>query len=150
MRNVQSVINSISNVEVWANGATGLLNANSLNSLKTAVSGLSKEQALLVLSTKNLTQAQTEQVLVEAGIIASNDKINASIVQRALTESTLTAEQQKDILTKLELIDVETGEVITTNACTKADLEATLAKKGIVGADAEAASMKLLQMRTTL
>ena len=138
MRHVQSVINSISNVEVWANGATGLLNANSLNSLKTAVSGLSKEQALLVLSTKNLTQAQKEQVLIEAGIIASNDKINASIVQRALAESTLTAEQQKDILTKLELINVETGEVITTNACTKAALEEALAKKGIVGADAEA------------
>ena len=138
MRHVQSVINSISNVEVWANGATGLLNANSLNSLKTAVSGLSKEQALLVLSTKNLTQAQTEQVLVEAGIIASNDKINASIVQRALAESTLTAEQQKDILTKLELVNVETGEVIATNACTKAALEEALAKKGIVGADAEA------------
>ena len=46
LRNVQSVINSISSVEVLANGATGLLNANSLNSLKTAVSGLSKEQAL--------------------------------------------------------------------------------------------------------
>ena len=86
MRQVQSVINSISNVEVWANGATGLLNANSLNSLKTAVSGLSKEQALLVLSTKNLTQTQKEQVLVEAGIIASNDKINASLVKRALAE----------------------------------------------------------------
>lgn len=138
LRHVQSVINSISNVEVWANGATGLLNANSLNSLKTAVSGLSKEQALLVLSTKNLTQAQKEQVLIEAGIIASNDKINASIVQRALAESTLTAEQQKDILTKLELINVETGEVITKNACTKAALEEALAKKGIVGADAEA------------
>ena len=151
MRHVQSVINSISNVEVWSNGATGLLNANSLNSLKTAVSGLSKEQALLVLSTKNLTQAQKEQVLIEAGIIASNDKINASIVQRALAESTLTAEQQKDILTKLELIDVETGEVITTNACTKADLEATLAKKGIVGADAEAiiSSMGLTSANAT-
>ena len=151
MRHVQSVINSISNVEVWANGATGLLNANSLNSLKTAVSGLSKEQALLVLSTKNLTQAQKEQVLIEAGIIASNDKINASIVQRALAESTLTAEQQKDILTKLELINVETGEVITTNACTKAALEEALAKKGIVGADAEAiiSSMGLTSANTT-
>ena len=151
MRNVQSVINSISNVEVWANGATGLLNANSLNSLKTAVSGLSKEQALLVLSTKNLTQVQTEQVLVEAGIIASNDKINASIVQRALAESTLTAEQQKDILTKLELVNVETGEVIATNACTKAALEEALAKKGIVGADAEAiiSSMGLTSANAT-
>ena len=151
MRNVQSVINSISNVEVLSNGATGLLNANSLNSLKTAVSGLSKEQALLVLSTKNLTQAQTEQVLVEAGIIASNDKINASIVQRALAESTLTAEQQKDILTKLELINVETGEVITTSACTKAALEEVLAKKGIVGADAEAiiSSMGLTSANAT-
>ncbi len=138
LRNAQSVINSISNVEVWANGTTGLLNTNSLNSLKTAVSGLSKEQALLVLSSKSLTQVQQEQVLIEAGIIASNDKINASMVQRALAESTLTAEQQKDILTKLELVNIETGEVIATNACTKATLEEALAKKGIVGADAEA------------
>lgn len=151
LRYVQSVINSISNVEVWANGATGLLNANSLNSLKTAVSGLSKEQALLVLSTKNLTQAQKEQVLIEAGIIASNDKINASIVQRALAESTLATEQQKDILTKLELVNVETGEVIATNACTKAALEEALAKKGIIGADAEAiiSSMGLTSANAT-
>lgn len=151
LRHVQSVINSISNVEVLANGATGLLNANSLNSLKTAVSGLSKEQALLVLSTKNLTRAQKEQVLVEAGIIASNDKINASIVQRTLAESTLTAEQQKDILTKLELINVKTGEVIATNACTKAALEEALAKKGIVGANAEAiiSSMGLTSANAT-
>lgn len=138
LRNVQGIINNISNVKIWANGATGLLNTKSLNSLKTAVSGLSKEQALLVLSSKNLTKVQTEQVLVEAGIIASNDKINTSLLQRTLAETTLTKEQQKELLTSLGLVDAKTGEIIADTACTKAALEETLAKKGIVGADADA------------
>ena len=92
----------------------------------------------MVLSTKNLTQTQKEQVLIEAGIIASNDKINASLIQRALVESTLDAEKQKEILTTLGLVNAKTGEIISSNACTKAALEETLAKKGIIGADAEA------------
>ena len=93
---------------MWTNGTSGLLTAESLNSLKIAVSNLSEEQALLVLSSKNLTKAQTEQVLVEAGIIASNDKISASLLQRKLIGSMLTKEQQKELLTSLGLIDGQT------------------------------------------
>ena len=87
LQNVQSIINSISNVEVWANGATGLLNANSLNSLKTAISGLSKEQALLVLSTKNLSKAQTEQVLSAAGLLNVEKQLSVNSMCGALTFS---------------------------------------------------------------
>lgn len=123
---------------MWTNGTSGLLTAESLNSLKIAVSNLSEEQALLVLSSKNLTKAQTEQVLVEAGIIASNDKISASLLQRKLIGSMLTKEQQKELLTSLGLIDAKTGEVIADASCTKAALEEALAKKGVVGADANA------------
>ena len=138
LRNIQNIINNISNVEIWANGATGLLNKDSLNALKTAVSGLSKEQALLVLSSKNLTQAQTDQVLVAAGLIASDNEIKSNLIQRALAETTLTKTQQKEILTSLGLVDAKTGEVIADKSCTKAALEEALAKKGIVGADADA------------
>ncbi len=89
--------------------------------------------------------------MIEAGIIASNDKINASIIQRALSESSLNAEKQKEILTSLGLINAQTGEVISTNACSKAALEEVLAKKGIVGSDAEAiiASIGLTSANST-
>lgn len=78
LRDVQSVINNISNTRVIIDGTTGLLNTNSLKEMSSAVSGLSKEQALLVLSTKNLNAAQQEQVLLAAGIISSENSITAS------------------------------------------------------------------------
>lgn len=71
---------------MWANGATGLLNANSLNSLKTAISGLSKEQALLVLSTKNLSKAQTEQVLSAAGLLNVEKQLTTAQMSERLAK----------------------------------------------------------------
>lgn len=123
---------------MFANGATGLLNTASLTAMTTAVSGLSKEQALLVLSTKNLTNAQKEQVLLSAGIIATEDKISASVLSQALAKSTLSATEKESLLTKLGLIDATTGEAVANATCTKETLLKTLATKGIVGADADA------------
>ena len=151
LQKIQSVINNISNVEIWQNGATGLLNTNTLDSLKTAVSGLSKEQALLVLSTKNLSAAQKEQVLVAAGIISTDERITASAISQVLAKSQLSATEKEELLTKLGLIDATTGEAIATATCTKEQLLKALATKGIVGADAEAivSSLGLTTANTT-
>lgn len=138
LRDVQSVINNISNTRVIIDGATGLLNTNSLKEMSSAVSGLSKEQALLVLSTKNLNAAQQEQVLLAAGIISSENSITASAISQALAKTQLSATEKEALLTKLGLIDATTGEAIANATCTKEELLKVLATKGIVGADADA------------
>lgn len=138
LRNVQSVINNISNTRVIIDGATGLLNTNSLKEMSSAVSGLSKEQALLVLSTKNLNAAQQEQVLLAAGIISSENNITASAISQALAKTQLSATEKEALLTKLGLIDATTGEAIANATCTKEELLKVLATKGIIGADADA------------
>lgn len=78
------------------------------------------------------------QVLVQAGLIASEDKIQSELVQSTLAQAGLSAEKQKSILKKLELIDVTTGEVIATKACTKEELLHALATQGVTGANADA------------
>lgn len=138
LRDVQSVINNISNTRVIIDGATGLLNANSLKEMSSAVSGLSKEQALLVLSTKKLNAAQQKQVLLAAGIISSENNITASAISQALAKTQLSATEKEALLTKLGLIDATTGEAIANATCTKEELLKILATKGIIGADADA------------
>lgn len=138
LRDVQSVINNISNTRAIIDGATRLLNTNSLKEMSSAVSGLSKEQALLVLSTKNLNAAQQEQVLLAAGIISSENSITASAISQALAKTQLSATEKEALLTKLGLIDATTGEAIANATCTKEELLKVLATKGIIGADADA------------
>ena len=106
--------------------------------MSSAVSGLSKEQALLVLSTKNLNAAQQEQVLLAAGIISSENSITASAISQALAKTQLSATEKEALLTKLGLIDATTGEAIANATCTKEELLKALATKGIIGADADA------------
>lgn len=138
LKKVQSIIDNISEIHINIDGGTNLLNTESLNAMKTAVSGLSKEQALLVLSTKNLNTAQQEQVLLAAGIISSENKITATAVSQALAKTQLSATEKEALLTKLGLIDATNGEAIANATCTKEELLKVLATKGIVGADAEA------------
>lgn len=138
LKKVQSIIDNISEIHINIDGGANLLNAESLNAMKTAVSGLSEEQALLVLSTKNLNTAQQEQVLLAAGIISSENKITATAVSQALAKSQLSATEKEALLTKLGLIDATNGEAIANATCTKEELLKVLATKGIVGADAEA------------
>ena len=135
---IQGVVNSIKSIELWANGATGLLNPNVVNNLSSAINGLNLQQAQLVLSTRNLTKEQTHQVLVQAGLIASENQIQAELVQSALVQAGLSAEKQKAILKELKLINATTGEIIATKACTKETLLNALATKGVTGANADA------------
>lgn len=135
---LQSVVNNIKNIETWANGSTKLLNPNVVNNLSSAINGLNLQQAQLVLSTKNLTQEQMNQVLVQAGLVASENKIQAELLQSALVQSSLSTEKQKAILTELSLMDAKTGEMLASKACTKEELLNILATKGITGANAEA------------
>ena len=135
---IQGAVNNAKNVNVIADSATRLLTPNAVNSLSSAINGLNLKQAQLALSTKNLTQEQMNQVLVQAGLIASEDKIQAELVQSALTQANLSAEKQKTILAELNLMNMRTNELFVTNACTKEELLNILATKGVTGANAEA------------
>lgn len=137
LREVQVAVDSIRGMELIIDGSSALLTAQSLNAVTASVQGLSKEQAILALSTTNLTEKQTEQVLLNAGIIATNEQISASLISQALSITNLSASEKEDILTKLGLIDANTGLILSTNTCTEAELLNVLATKGIVGENAE-------------
>lgn len=69
-----------------------------------------------------MTQDQMNQVLVEAGLIASENKIQAELLQSALSQANLSAERKKAILTELGLMNAETNELFIKKACTKEEL----------------------------
>ncbi len=134
---IQGVANNIKSIELWTNGDTRLLNPSVVNNLSSAINGLNLQQARLALSTRNLTKEQINQVLVQAGLIASENTIKAELVQSALAQAGLSAEKQMAILTELGLMDATTLDILTTKSCTKEKLLNMLATKGVTGANAE-------------
>lgn len=138
LKEVQKAVNGISTLSAWANGGTNQFADSSVviqyaNQLR----GLSAQQVELALSTKMLTAEQKQQIMVELGLVASENKIQAELLQTTLAQSGLSAEKQKAILLQLELINATTLEPIARKACTKAQLEEQLALHGVTGAQAE-------------
>lgn len=121
---------------MWANGATGLLNANSLNSLKTAISGLSKEQALLVLSTKNLSKAQTEQVLSAAGLLNVEKQLTAAQLSERLTKELNSKTDAEALLINSGLITQKELEENATIKVTAAKINEAVANGTLSASDA--------------
>ena len=135
---IQGVVNNIKGIELLKDNVTKLLEPSVVNDLSSAINGLNLQQAQLALSTRKLTQDQMNQVLVGAGLIASEDKIKGELLQSALVQAGVSAEKQRAILTELGLMDAITGEIYTTKACNKEELLNMLATKGVTGANAEA------------
>ena len=98
---IQGVVNNLKNIPVPENNAAGLLTSNTANNLAASINGLNLQQAQLALSTKHLTQERMNQVLVEAALIASEDKIKAELVQTTLAQAGLSAEKQKALRREL-------------------------------------------------
>lgn len=111
----------------------GKLTADSVQRLSLAVTGLNEKQTRLVLSTRGLTTAQQNQVLVENGLIATSDKISASIAFQNLQKMALSQTEKEQLLIELGLMDADSKRLLTENACTEAELRATLVKKGYIG-----------------
>ena len=95
---IQGVVNNIEPLNIVSYIDTGLLVPDLAKNLSASINGLNLQQAQLALSTKKLTQEQMKQVLVEAGLIASEDKIQAGLVQTALAQANLSKETQNSIL----------------------------------------------------
>ena len=74
---------------------SGMLNDTYLQKYSEQLRGLSLQQAQFTLSTTALSSAQKEQVLIEAGLLASKDKIKASLVESALAQNIDNEAKQK-------------------------------------------------------
>ena len=84
-----------------------------------------------------LTNEQKQQILAETGLIATENTIQAELLQTTLAQAGLNAEKQNSILKDLGLMNIKTNELLTHKACTKAALEEQLALHGVTGAQAE-------------
>ena len=108
---------------------SGMLNDTYLKKYSDQLKGLNLQQAQFTLSTTALSSAQKEQVLVEAGLIASKDKIKASLVASTLAQSIDNEEKRKAILKSVGLYDEEKKELLLNNSCTEAELREALARQ---------------------
>lgn len=108
---------------------SGMLNDTYLKKYSDQLKGLNLQQAQFTLSTTALSSAQKEQVLVEAGLIASKDKIKASLVASTLAQSIDNEEKRKAILEQLGLYDAKKKELLLNNSCTEAKLRETLSRQ---------------------
>ena len=93
-----------------------------------AIQGLNKKQAQLLLSVKGLSAEKQKEILVNAGLLASEEHISLGLVKESLAQTELNDEQKEAVLIKLGLIDENTKEAITQAACTKEDIEALVAQ----------------------
>ena len=108
---------------------SGMLNDTYLQKYSEQLKGLNLQQAQFTLSTTKLSSAQKEQVLVEAGLLASKDKIKASLVESALAQNLDNEAKQKEILIQAGLYDREKEELLINNSCTEAKLRETLSRQ---------------------
>lgn len=138
LKEVQIAINGISALSTWANGGTNqFADSAVVTQYANQLRGLSAQQVELALSTKLLTDEQKQQIMVELGLVASENKIQSELLQTTLAQAGLSAEKQKAVLDGLNLINVTTGEVVANKACTKSELEKRLALEGVTVAQTE-------------
>lgn len=107
------------------------LNAGNLDAYRNAISGISKEQAALLLSTQGLNQAQIDLVL-------SNEKVTASEITEAATldgvakkKSILTVEQQKQLVSSQALTTEKLAEISATLGLETAENGSLISKKSL-------------------
>lgn len=67
--------------------------------------------------------------MVEAGLLASKDKIKASLVESALAQNLDNEAKQKEILIQAGLYDRKKEELLLNNSCTEAKLRETLSRQ---------------------
>ena len=138
LRGIQAVANEINAIPLILDGATRAMKPETVTAYVNSLQGLSLEQAKIALSTSQLTEAQKLQVLSQAGLMASNEAISASMVAQAMAETGLSTAKQEEILINAGLMTSDTKVAIGSATCTKAKLEEALATAGVTGANAQA------------
>ena len=121
----------------WMTDESGMVNDTYLQKYSEQLRGLSLQQAQFTLSTTALSSAQKEQVLIESGLIASKDKIKASLVESALAQNIDSEATQKAILENLKLTQANSVLIASDKECTEADLRRVLTEANIIGIEQE-------------
>lgn len=99
-------IDELQNITQFKTGntiANGMLLSDvAINKYKTSIEGLNLSQAKATLSATALNEAQKNQILISAGLIASTDSITTSEIKQAVAENVLTAAKQQEVLATFE------------------------------------------------
>lgn len=136
-KTLPSIISSINQLGEASNKLKAInfsmvgLNAGNLDAYRNAISGISKEQAALLLSTQGINQAQVDLVL-------SNEQVTASEIAEAATldgvvkkKSILTVEQQKQLISSQALTTEKLAEISATLGLETAENGSLISKKAL-------------------
>ena len=121
----------------WYSWGNNELKDTYLKKYAAQLKGLNLEQANLALSTQLLSNSQKEAILVEAGLVASKDKIKASLVESVLVQNVESEATRKAILNKLKLTQANGVLIASDKECTEADLRRVLTEANIIGVEQE-------------
>ena len=135
LQQVSTVMDKMKGTSAIVDGTTNLLTQNSVAALTSAISGLSQEQALLVLSTKNLSQAQTEQVLSAAGLLAAEQQLTAAQISERLAKEMNSKADAEALLLKAGIITQKELEENATVKVTAAKLNEAIANGTLSASD---------------
>ena len=121
----------------WYSWGNNELKDTYLKKYAAQLKGLNLEQANLALSTQLLSNSQKEAILVEAGLVASKDKIKASLVESVLVQNVESEATRKAILENLKLTQANGVLIASDKECTEADLRRVLTEANIIGIEQE-------------
>ncbi len=119
------------------NLATVGVNTGNLDAFRSAIKGLSTEQAVFALASKGATEEQIRQILItkqseaadveaalaKAGLTTATAALNGQEVIELAQKKGLTAERAKEIASNLGLIATEEGQVVSKKQLTVATLK---------------------------
>lgn len=119
------------------NLATVGVNTGNLDAFRSAIKGLSTEQAVFALASKGATEEQIRQILItkqseaadveaalaKAGLTTATVALNGQEVIELAQRKGLTAERAKEIASNLGLIATEEGQVVSKKQLTVATLK---------------------------
>lgn len=109
-----------------------------------AIDGLSLSQAKLLLNMQGVDAEQQKSLLLQAGLISSSEKMTASHVAQALSNTTLKNTEQERVLIKAGLMNAQTKELILENNCTEAKLREALATTTLDATEKDAIVTRIL------
>lgn len=107
------------------------LNEGNIDYYRKAISGISKEQATLLLSTKGLNQAQIDLVLSNEAVTASEIAEAATLDGVTKKKNILTVEQQKQLLSSKAITTEKLAEISATLGLETAENGSLISKKAL-------------------
>ena len=118
------------------------LDATNISAYASALQGLNKRQAELVLSRKNLTFAQKEAILAEAQLLNTTGNITTAELSAILVNKKRNKDQAESLLIRTGLITANTTEANSINVVTSAKLNELVQTKALTEAEANLIAAK--------